>query len=171
MPKPAITSANISEKLERPAPETRTARRKRLKAAALSEHDAQSELLRRQIAQIREKIFRIACSSAWAEDCMYRGTEYAPDFHCRCGLCESKFPHRLYPRHSRESRFSIDCQVEVDEDPEFAEEFARLRNDRVRIGSVFLAIQRPERHSEGGIRKGGRKDSFFSIQSRRGKNS
>jgi hypothetical protein len=34
--------------------------------------------------------------------------------------------------------YSLDCQIEADEDPEFAEEFIRLRNDRARFGSVFI---------------------------------
>jgi hypothetical protein len=38
----------------------------------------------------------------------------------------------------RESNYSLDCQIETDEDPEFAEELARLRNDRPRFGSVFI---------------------------------
>jgi hypothetical protein len=53
----------------------------------------------------------------------------------------------LHPRSSRESEIAADCQVEGDEDPEFAEEFARLRNDRAKIGSVFFPTLREDRGS------------------------
>jgi hypothetical protein len=127
--------------------ETRTARRKRIKSqsSAEAEHQIAGEQLHRQIEQIREKIFLIACSAAWAEDCLYRGIEYMPNFRCRCALCRSKFPDRLYPRQARESNVSVDCQVEVDEDPELAEDLANLRNERMRVGSVFLSGERKDR--------------------------
>jgi hypothetical protein len=148
MPQPAINNPSIV--IEAPAQEneTRTARRKRLKAAAETDPEVRGEMLRRQVAHIREKIVRLACSAAWAEDCLYRGTDYAPDFRCRCGLCEVKYPERRYPRQARESNFSVDCQVEADEDPELAEDLARLRNDRLRVGSVFLAMSFQDRGSE-----------------------
>src|SRR5208282_2548575 len=118
MSKPAITNANIAVEQKTPGPETRTARRKRLKARAPTEAERQfaGEQLRLQIERIRQKIFLVACSAAWAEDCLYRGIDYAPNFRCHCALCKSKFPDRLYPRQARESRISVDCQVEVEED-------------------------------------------------------
>jgi hypothetical protein len=154
MSQSAISNANIVVE-QQPPIETRTARRKRLKASAASQTQSQGELLCRQIAQIREKIFRLACSSAWAEDCLYRGTDYAPDFRCRCGLCRAKFPNRRYPRAARESTISVDCQVEADEDPELAEDLARLRNERVRIGSVFVSMPQYDRGSSAGRKKRG----------------
>jgi hypothetical protein len=154
MSKPAINNANIIIEEHPLTPETRTARRKRLRAQAAEQSEAQNELLRRQIDQIREKIFSIACSSAWAEDCLYRGIEYAPNFRCRCLLCEAKFPDRLYPRQARESNISIDCQAEGDDDPELAEELARLRNERARVGSVFIAVTHHNRNTAAGGKKG-----------------
>ena len=94
--------------------------------------------LLRQLRKVRREIEQIACSSTWAEDCLYRGAAYAPDFRCSCPACRTLFPNRRYPRAVRESSYSTDCQVESDEDPELAEELALLRNERVRIGSVFL---------------------------------
>jgi hypothetical protein len=94
--------------------------------------------LLRQLSQIRREIEELVCSSTWAEDCLFRGAEYAPDFQCACPVCRSLFPNRRHPRAVRESAYSLDCQVEADEDPEFAEELARLRNDRPRFGSVFI---------------------------------
>ena len=102
--------------------------------AALDETDLAAVRLLRQF---RQEIEELACSAAWAEDCLFRGARYAPDFRCQCPNCRKFFPNRLHPRPVRESKYSIDCQVETDEDPEFAEEFARLRNDRPRYGSVF----------------------------------
>ena len=67
-----------------------------------------------------------------------RGADYAPDFRCDCPVCREFFPKRRHPRAARESRYSPDCQIETEEDPEFAEEFARLRNDRPRFGSVLI---------------------------------
>jgi hypothetical protein len=93
--------------------------------------------LARQLRQFREKIDQLVCSATWAEDCLFRGAQYAPDFRCGCPVCRKFFPNRRYPRATRESNYSIDCQIETDEDPEFAEEFARLRNERPRYGSVF----------------------------------
>ncbi|MGA3066075.1 MAG: hypothetical protein ABSF29_04425 [Tepidisphaeraceae bacterium] len=141
MSKQAITIENISNRASALAAETRTARRKRLKSIVPTEAERRiaSEHLRRQIERIREKIFLVACSAAWAEDCLYRGVEYVPNFRCHCALCRSKYPHRLYPGQARESRVSADCQVEVEEDPELAEDLAALRNERVRVGSVFIA--------------------------------
>ncbi len=92
----------------------------------------------RQLRQIRRQIEETACSSTWAEDWLYRGAAYAPDFQCNCPVCRKLFPNRRHPRPVRESNYSIDCQIETNEDPEFAEELARLRNDRARFGSVFI---------------------------------
>lgn len=105
-----------------------------LRSTALEETDIAAVRLLRQFT---EEIEELACSAAWAEDCIFRGARYAPDFRCACPNCRKFFPNRLHPRSFRESKYSTDCQVESDEDPEFAEEFARLRNDRPRFGSVF----------------------------------
>ncbi|HEX4056221.1 MAG TPA: hypothetical protein VHX86_18325 [Tepidisphaeraceae bacterium] len=94
--------------------------------------------LLRQLRHIRRQIEETACSSTWAEDCLYRSAAYAPDFQCACPACRTLFPNRRHPRPVRESNYSLDCQVEAEEDPEFAEERARLRNDRPRFGSVFI---------------------------------
>jgi len=99
--------------------------------------DAEASLLRR-LREVRREIEELACSATWAEDCLYRGADYAPDFQCGCPVCRTLFPARRHPRNVRESKFSIDCQVETHEDPELAEDLARLRNDRQRIGSVFI---------------------------------
>jgi len=93
----------------------------------------------RQLGRIRREAEDLVCSSTWLEDCLYRGADYAPDFHCFCPVCRHLFPNRLYPRPVRESAYSLDCQVETAEDPEFAEDLARLRNERPRLGSVFLS--------------------------------
>jgi hypothetical protein len=90
-----------------------------------------------QLAQVRLQIEQLVCSSTWGDDCLYRGAEYAPDFRCSCPVCRELFPHRRHPRSARESKYSLDCQIESDEDPELAADFALLRNDRPRIGSVF----------------------------------
>jgi hypothetical protein len=92
----------------------------------------------RQLRRFRREVEELVCSAAWAEDCLFRGASYAPDFRCTCPNCRKFFPNRLHPRPFRESNYSIDCQIETNEDPEFAEEFARLRNDRPRVGSAFL---------------------------------
>jgi hypothetical protein len=92
----------------------------------------------RQLRQIRREIDETVCSATWAEDCLYRGADYSPDFRCSCPVCRNLFPNRRHPRPVRESQYSLDCQIEADEDPEFAEEFTRLRNDRLRFGSVFI---------------------------------
>ncbi|MGD0138372.1 MAG: hypothetical protein ABSD28_05805 [Tepidisphaeraceae bacterium] len=102
-------------------------------------HSRTQTTLLRQLSQIRREIEERVCTSTWAEDCLFRGAEYAPDFQCACPVCRSLFPNRRHPRAVRESAYSLDCQVEADEDPEFAEELARLRNDRPRFGSVFMA--------------------------------
>jgi hypothetical protein len=100
---------------------------------------------RRRLRASQRQIARAACSSTWREDCLYRGAEYEPDFHCQCGQCAEKFPHRLHPRDYRESDYSSDCQVEQSEvDDELAEDLTRLRNERQRIGSVFLRVPRQE---------------------------
>ena len=101
-------------------------------------HSRTQMTLLRQLSQIRREIEELVCTSTWAEDCLFRGAEYAPDFRCACPVCRSLFPNRRHPRAVRESAYSLDCQVETDEDPEFAEELARLRNDRPRFGSVFI---------------------------------
>jgi len=105
--------------------------------AARPQTDAEAALLRR-LRQVRREIEALVCSAVWAEDCLYRGADYDPDFKCNCPVCRALFPDRRYPRAVRESRYSIDCQVETDEDPELAEDLARLRNDRARVGSVFI---------------------------------
>ena len=99
--------------------------------------EAETSLLRR-LREVRHEIEELTCSATWAEDCLYRGADYVPDFECSCPVCRTVFPHRRHPRDGRESKFSIDCQVETHEDPELAEDLARLRNDRPRIGSVFV---------------------------------
>ena len=101
-------------------------------------HSRTQMTLLRQLSQIRREIEGLVCTSTWAEDCLFRGAQYAPDFQCACPVCRSLFPNRRHPRAVRESAYSLDCQVEADEDPEFAEELARLRNDRPRFGSVFI---------------------------------
>lgn len=173
MPQPAITNTNIVVERIPEVVETRTARRKRLKAAAIMDDQRQAvhEQLRRQIERIRQEILHIACSSAWAEDCLYRGIDYAPDFRCHCALCESKYPQRLYPRQARESRVSADCQVEFEEDPELAEDFARLRNERLRVGSVFIAMKNPEHGSGVRRRRRKRKRRGFALRNRTGGNT
>jgi len=103
--------------------------------------------LLRQLRHLRRQIGETACSSTWAEDCFYRGAAYAPDFRCNCPLCRRLFPNRRHPRPVRESNYSVDCQIETNEDPEFGEELARLRNDPNRFGSAFIsgATQSPGR--------------------------
>jgi hypothetical protein len=101
--------------------------------------DSEPAMLRR-LREIRREAEGMVCSSTWLEDCLYRGADYAPDFHCACPVCRSLFPDRLHPRPVRESKYSLDCQVETQEDPELAEDLARLRNDRPRFGSVFLSL-------------------------------
>jgi hypothetical protein len=103
------------------------------------------ELLRRQIDEARREVGTVACSSTWAEDCLYRGADYAPDFRCQCAVCRAEYPERLYPRAAMESRYSVDCQVETEVDPELAEDLARLRNDRLRAGSVCIDFRRRDR--------------------------
>jgi hypothetical protein len=99
--------------------------------------EADASLLR-QVGHIRRQIEETACSSTWAEDWLYRGADYSPDFQCKCIACRTLFPERLHPRSVRESDYSADCQIETNEDPEFAEELAKLRNDRPRYGSIFV---------------------------------
>jgi hypothetical protein len=110
--------------------------RKRKRGGKPRSHDDAALIVR--IGQIRREIEELVCSAAWAEDCLYRGADYPPDFQCSCAICRTFYPNRRYPRPVRESKYSLDCQVEADEDPEFAEEFARLRSDRPRVGSVFF---------------------------------
>jgi hypothetical protein len=93
----------------------------------------------RQVRHIRHQIEETACSSTWAEDWLYRGAAYAPDFQCKCLACRTLFPNRRHPRPVRESDYAADCQIETYEDPEFAEELAKLRNDRQRYGSIFIS--------------------------------
>lgn len=100
--------------------------------------NARQAALQRQLREIRREIDALVCSATWAEDCLYRGSDYPPDFRCKCRLCREKFPDRRHPRDARQSEYSIDCQLEAEEDPELAEELQRLRNDRPRSGSVFL---------------------------------
>jgi hypothetical protein len=109
----------------------------------------------RQLRQLRHEIEETACSSTWAEDWLYRGAAYAPDFQCDCPVCRNLFPNRRHPRPVRESRYSLDCQIETDEDPEFAEELARLRNDRPRFGSVFISNATRSAGQGGHSRKSG----------------
>jgi hypothetical protein len=105
-------------------------------------------VLARQLREARRQIEEVACTSTWVEDCLYRGAAYAPDFQCACPVCRTLFRDRRHPRPVRESKYSLDCQVEADEDPEFAEELAILRNDRARCGSAFLhgAMKSVSRH-------------------------
>ena len=113
------------------------------------------EQLRQRIEQIRQQVSRMVCSATWAEDCLYRGAQYVPNFRCHCALCREKFPERRYPREARQSDYSGDCQLEVEHDPEFAEELERLRNDRERVGSVFIVRHSEERgrHANGRARE------------------
>ncbi len=131
MPKVIVNNPNIV--LESSSGETGFAGAA-LRSAAIDEGDMAAVRLLRQF---RQEIEELACSATWADDCLFRGARYAPDFRCACANCRKFFPTRLHPRPFRESKYSTDCQVETDEDPEFAEEFARLRNDRPRFGSVF----------------------------------
>lgn len=107
--------------------------------------EAETALLR-QLRHIRRQIEETACSSTWAEDWLYRGAAYAPDFQCACPACRVLFPNRRHPRPVRESNYSLDCQVEAEEDPEFAEDLARLRNDCPRFGSVFIGTAMTSGH-------------------------
>jgi hypothetical protein len=104
-----------------------------------------NEQLRQHVEEIRQQVYRTVCSATWADDCLYRGAQYVPDFRCHCAVCREKFPDRLYPREARQSDYSGDCQTEVEHDPEFAEELDRLRNDRERVGSVFIVRESEER--------------------------
>jgi hypothetical protein len=108
-------------------------------------HRAADAQLRERVEQIRQQVFRTVCSATWADDCLYRGARYAPDFRCRCALCREKFPDRLHPREARQSDFSGDCQMESEHDPELAEDLDRLRNDRDRVGSVFIVRDSDDR--------------------------
>jgi hypothetical protein len=99
------------------------------------------------IARFRREIEALACSSAWAEDCLYRGVNYVPDFRCACNLCRDRYPKRRFPQPAKESSISIDCQVEAEVDPELAEDLARLRNEPVRSGSIFIANRHTDRGS------------------------
>ncbi len=105
-------------------------------------HDAEAPSrgarTRRDVEILRGRILSVVCSGAWADDCLYRGAEYAPDFRCACARCRADFPDRLHPRQARQSALSGDCQVECEEDPELAEDLAKLRSDHVRVGSVFI---------------------------------
>jgi hypothetical protein len=115
-------------------------------------HTEQETAVLRQLSQIRREIDERVCSATWAEDCLYRGVDYLPDFRCSCPVCRNLFPNRRHPRPVRESAYSLDCQIEADEDPEFAEEFIRLRNDRPRFGSVFIGrSSRESRAVSGGV--------------------
>jgi hypothetical protein len=127
--------------------ESRADRQRRLRTLHSDESPARrsQELLRRQIDEARSRIGRVACTSTWAEDCLYRGASYAPDFRCQCATCRGEFPERLHPRQAMESRYSLDCQVETEVDPELAEEVAGLRNDRLRAGSVIVDFRRGDR--------------------------
>jgi hypothetical protein len=92
----------------------------------------------RRVHAARKKLRQIACSSTWAEDCLHRGAAYSPDLKCQCPNCREKFPNRLHPRPVQETNISSDCQQETEADPDLAEELKALRNDRPRLGSVFL---------------------------------
>jgi len=94
---------------------------------------------------LRTEVAQTVCSAAWLEDCLYRGIVYRPDFQCACALCRGQFPNRRHPRSARQSLLSSDCQdMQEDLDPELAEELARLRNDRQRIGSVCVPVRFPK---------------------------
>jgi hypothetical protein len=146
-----VNNTNMIIETSPPAFQTRQARLERqqrmraLHHAARPADQAPQELARRQIDQARRQVVGVACSSTWAEDCLYRGAEYAPDFRCQCAVCRAEFPDRRYPRPAMESRYSVDCQVEADVDPELAEDLARLRNDRLRAGSVCIDFHRQGR--------------------------
>ena len=101
--------------------------------------DSEPQMLRR-LRNLRREAEGRVCSSTWLEDCLFRGADYAPDFRCSCPVCRKLFPNRLHPRPVRESAYSMDCQVETNEDPELVEDLALLRNDRPRYGSVFLSL-------------------------------
>jgi len=137
---PQITNANIV--VAAPPPNIQASRRMRKKS-----HPPVDAHLRERVEQIRQQVLRTVCSATWAEDCLYRGAKYAPDFHCRCTLCREKFPDRLHPREARQSDFSGDCQMETEDDPELAEDLNRLRNDRDRVGSVFIVRDSEDRGS------------------------
>jgi hypothetical protein len=139
-----IALSNVNMVVEKRIPgEKPKDRRVRIRAqrAGIPWRSGSDEQLSGQLAKARRTVTATACSSAWAEDCLYRGALYVPDFQCQCRICREKFPQRLYPHSSRQSNISTDCQVEAMEDPEFAEDFARLRNDRARVGSVFFESQ------------------------------
>lgn len=113
------------------SPRSRQTRWTRLSHKSATQRDA--------VLQLRAEVAQTVCSSSWMEDCLYRGVVYLPDFQCSCALCREHFPHRRHPRQAIQSLISADCQaMHEDLDPDIAEELARLRNDRQRIGSVCL---------------------------------
>jgi len=146
-----VNNANIMVEIRSVDRQMRMAQRQRMHSPHAVDRDRRSteQELRRQIEQVRQKLDRLVCSSVWAEDCLYRGAQYAPDFRCSCAVCRCEFPQRRYPRQARQSDISVDCQVEAEEDPELAEDLARLRNDRERLGSVFIARGRDDRAARG----------------------
>jgi hypothetical protein len=104
-----------------------------------------TDRVKRRLAVWRRKVSAIVCSSTWLDDCYFRGKKYVPDFRCNCALCTVSFPHRLHPRSTRESTIATDCQLEGNVDEDLAEDLARLRNDRPRIGSAFITTRRIDR--------------------------
>jgi hypothetical protein len=146
MSKLAVTNTNIVvESIEAPK------RRKRPKKTANTGADwgrsEQQTRLRALAEKFRRHVDSLVCSSAWAEDCLFRGANYEPDFRCSCNLCQARFPKRLHPRPVRETAVSLDCQVEIDADPDLADDLRRLRNERERIGSAFVARRQMDRGS------------------------
>jgi len=128
--------------------------KRRKRAKKLAAHCAdwgraeQQTRLRALAEKFRRHVESIVCSSVWAEDCLFRGANYEPDFRCSCNLCQARFPKRLHPRPVRESAISLDCQAEIEADPDLAEDLRRLRNERERIGSAFVARRQLDRGSK-----------------------
>jgi hypothetical protein len=147
MPELVVNNPNIV--VDSSLPEIGARRVSRM-GGALS--DAEATAIR-NLRQIRKEIDDLVCSSTWAEDCLYRGADYPPDFKCACSTCRKLFPERRHPRPVQESEYSLDCQLEAEEDPEFAEEFSRLRNDRQRLGSVVIG-RTTERADRDALRAG-----------------
>jgi hypothetical protein len=138
MPQITVTTSNTFVDAQTAGSRPGQARRGKSRRSA-------DEHLKQRIQQVRQQVYRTACSATWAEDCLYRGAQYSPDFRCQCTLCRERFPERLYPREARQSDYSADCQLEAENDPELAEDLDRLRNDRERMGSVFIVRGSDER--------------------------
>ena len=87
------------------SPSPKIAPRKRRRGG--KPHSQSDAELMVRIGQMRRDIEELVCSAAWAEDCLYRGADYPPDFQCECAICRAFFPNRRYPRPVRES--ILDC--------------------------------------------------------------